>query len=143
MWRRLLAPVTPVLFVAGLALALLVVRAPSLSGGRAAARVDRCAPGASSVAQLHHRRPPDAGACASPRVLAWPGQPGVPYYLVRVLRGRTLVYEARPKTPRIVLPESVTLTPGTYRWSVRAGIGAPARNRLGVTIVDSTFVVAG
>ena len=123
MWRRLLAPVTPVLFVTGLVLALLAFEvlasrpdAPRLASTDALLAPPRSL--SSTTGGLPTTTP------ASPHVLAWPARPGVPYYLVRVLRGRTLVYEARPKTPRIVLADNVTLTPGTS-----AGRFAPASVR--------------
>ena len=83
--------------------------------------------------------PTNEGAAAP--ALAWPALPGARYYLVRIFRRNQLVHAARPRVARLVLPASIELTPGTYRWSVRAGIGAPADNRLGQTIVDSTFNV--
>ena len=142
-WRRWLAPVTPVLFIAGIALALLAVELLASSSD-----APRLAPTGALLAPPRSLSATTGGAAtpaptSSPRVLAWPGRPGVPYYLVRVFRGRTLVHEARPKLPRIVLPASVSRTPGTYRWSVRIGVGAPAQGRLGATILESAFLVAG
>ena len=119
------------------------VRALPFPGGRAAARVDRCSPAPPRSLSSTTGDAATPAPASTPRVLAWLGQPGVAYYLVRVRRGPTLVYEGRPKTPRLVLPESVTRMPGTYRWSVRAGVGAPSQNRLGDEVVDSTFVVTG
>jgi hypothetical protein len=139
-WRRWLAPATPLLFIGGLALALVafdILASPSDQPRLATTEALQLPP--PSLSSTTGGLPTES----PPRVLAWPGQANTGYYLVRVLRGRTLVYESRPATPRVVLPASVSRTPGTYRWSVRAGVGAPAENRLGATIVESAFVVSG
>ena len=75
------------------------------------------------------------------RVFAWPATAGSSYYLFRIYRGTKLIHEAQPATPRLVLPASVRFTKGTYRWSVRPGVGPRAENELGAPIVASRFEV--
>ena len=75
------------------------------------------------------------------RVFAWPATAGSSYYLFRIYRGTKLIHEAQPATPRLVLPASVRFTKGTYRWSVRPGVGPRAQNELGAPIVASRFEV--
>ena len=75
------------------------------------------------------------------RVFAWPASAGTSYYLFRIYRDTKLIHEAHPATPRLVLPPSVKFTEGTYRWSVRPGVGPRSQNQLGAPIVDSRFEV--
>ena len=82
------------------------------------------------------RRSPDR-----PAALSWPAVPGATFYRVRVLRGSELLYEAWPSRPTLVLPKSLVLRPGVYRWIVERGLGAPAGKRVGEPIVDSAFVL--
>ncbi len=87
------------------------------------------------------RTTPATGTTPS-RTFAWPARAGSTYYLVRIFRGNALIHEARPVKARLVVPTSVKFTPGTYRWSVRPGVGPPAQNRLSAPIVDSAFEVS-
>jgi hypothetical protein len=75
------------------------------------------------------------------RVFAWPAVGAAAYYVVRFFRGGELVYQARPATPRLVLPEKFVFSPGSYRWSVRPGFGPRAQKRIGEAIIDSAFVI--
>ena len=64
------------------------------------------------------------------------------YYSVEFTRGGQIFYRATPTEPRLTLPGSVVFRPGSYRWIVRAGFGAPAAKRLGNPVVNSGFTVS-
>jgi hypothetical protein len=88
-------------------------------------------------------RPDAAGkpATAPARTFAWPPHPKATYYDVQFFRDGGRFFRAQPRQARVELPAALALTPGTYRWVVRPGAGAPAARRLGKPIVDSTFTV--
>lgn len=86
------------------------------------------------------RVPPESNFTPS-RNWAWPPSEGAEYYLVEFFRDGKLLYRARPTEARLTLPQSVTFTPGRYRWRVRPGEGPLAANRVGDPIVDSEFVL--
>lgn len=73
------------------------------------------------------------------RVFLWPAAEGATFYTVSFLRNERRFYSARVSKPRLVLPDTVELTPGAYRWTVRPGF---ADLPLGDPIVESSFRVA-
>ena len=75
------------------------------------------------------------------RVFAWPPVDGAAYYRVRFFRGSNLIYQAWPSKPRLTLPKTVVFAPGSYRWVVRPGVGPRAQNRVGASIIDSSFEI--
>ena len=84
----------------------------------------------------------------APHSFAWIRVPTAAYYLLRIYRGRTLIFVAEPRTNRIVLPSAWTfagrthrLASGRYRWSVRPGFGPPSAKRYGREIVRAALVV--
>lgn len=71
------------------------------------------------------------------RVFAWPVVSGADRYEIRFYRGPRLILRERVQRPRFVLPASLHLRPGRYRWLVLPHLrGAFAR-----AIVDSRFSV--
>jgi hypothetical protein len=71
------------------------------------------------------------------RVFAWPVVAGADRYEIRFYRGPRLILRERVQRPRFVLPSSLHLSPGRYRWLVLPHVrGAFAR-----AIVDSRFSV--
>jgi hypothetical protein len=71
------------------------------------------------------------------RVFAWPVVAGADRYEIRFYRGPRLILRERAERPRFVLPSSLHLRPGRYRWLVLPHVrGAFAR-----AIVDSRFSV--
>lgn len=144
---------TPVLFVGAVAVALMLLDVfassaddPRLAPATEAGTERRAAP-PTALSSTTGGPLPTTPAPATPpvtpgRVFAWPPRAGSDYYLVRFFRGRQLVYEARPREARLILPTTVKLVPGSYRWLVLPGLGAPAENRFGPPLIDSTFVVA-
>ena len=75
------------------------------------------------------------------RDFVWTPAAGADYYTVRFLRDGALFYQARPTRPRLTVPRTLVFRPGSYRWVVRPGFGAPAENRVGAPVVDSKFSV--
>ena len=72
------------------------------------------------------------------RVFLWPAANRATLYAVTFFRNGSTFYSARVAKPRLVLPDSIRFTPGSYRWIVRPGTaGQPLRN----PVVDSTFTV--
>jgi hypothetical protein len=96
-------------------------------------------------------RPQPALADATPQGRAqvpfgWARVPQASYYVVRFYRSGTKVFEARPRTTRLVLPRNWSLgakqyrlRPGRYHWSVRPGFGSPSSKRIGKPIVDADW----
>jgi hypothetical protein len=69
------------------------------------------------------------------RTWAWAPAKGAAAYDVTFVRDGQVVFQARAREPRVVIPRSFRFEPGNYRWTVRAlpiTSGAPA-------LVDSTF----
>jgi hypothetical protein len=71
------------------------------------------------------------------------------YYNVQVYRGRRKVLTAWPMKTRFQLQtrwknlgRKEQLLPGSYRWYVWPGYGAPSARRYGQLLGQSTFVVA-
>jgi hypothetical protein len=93
---------------------------------------------------------PRAGARVTrPPVLAWRRATRARYYNVQLYRGRSKVLTAWPTRTRLQLRTRWTslgrkeqLLPGTYRWYVWPGYGAPSARRYGQLLGQSTFVVA-
>jgi hypothetical protein len=73
------------------------------------------------------------------RIFSWPPHAGASYYQVVFLRNGRPFYRTRTDTARLQLPPRVRFTTGSYRWTVRPGIG----DRLERPVVDSTFQVSG
>ena len=199
LWRRILAPAVPLLFVAVLILALLAFEligssdgpslppAPESAGQQETQRREEPTTSVSSTtggpvteapppvttgttrttpttktttatppparttttattpaATTTTGKPPPAptDGITPSRVFAWPASAGTSYYLFRIYRDTKLIHEAHPTTARLVLPPNVKFTEGTYRWSVRPGVGPRSQNQLGAPIVDSRFEVS-
>ena len=94
------------------------------------------------------RRPQRRVLRVAPRAFAWVRVPTAAYYLFRLYRGATLIFVARPRQNRLLLPSGWTfaghryrIARGRYRWSVRAGFGPPRARRYGREIVRATLVV--
>ena len=93
---------------------------------------------------------PRAGARVTrPPVLVWRRATRARYYNVQVYRGRRKVLTAWPTRTRLQLQTRWTnlgrkerLLPGSYRWYVWPGYGAPSARRYGQLLGQSTFVVA-
>jgi hypothetical protein len=71
------------------------------------------------------------------RVFAWPVVAGADRYEIRFYRGPRLILRERVRRPRFVLPSSLHLSPGRYRWLVLPDV----RGRFDRAIVDSRFSV--
>jgi hypothetical protein len=93
---------------------------------------------------------PRAGARVTrPPLLVWRRASGARYYNVQVYRGRRKVLTAWPTKTRFQLRAQwknlgrrERLLPGSYRWYVWPGYGAPSARRYGQLIGQSTFVVS-
>lgn len=113
---------------------------PAPAASRPAATTARPAPTTTAAAP--------ATTAAAPRGFqptrnwAWAPVPDADYYVVEFLRGGERFYRATPKQARLTLPDSLRFTPGSYRWVVRPGFGAPAAGDLGEPVVDSPFAVS-
>lgn len=95
-----------------------------------------------------HRRPATPPAAQSVRAFAWVAVPHATYYLVQFYRGGDEIFQARPSTPRLLVPAHWTfkgrgysLTPGSYRWSVRPGFGRPSGARYGQPVIRAKLVI--
>jgi hypothetical protein len=92
---------------------------------------------------------PRAGArVKGPPLLVWKRVARAGYYNVQVYRGKVKVFTGWPVRTRLQMKSRWkfqgrlrTLTPGTYRWYVWPGFGAPAARRYGSLLGQSTFVV--
>jgi hypothetical protein len=80
------------------------------------------------------------------RVFVWPAASRATFYKVEFFRRGRRIFEASPATPRIELPlrwifrgRHFRLTPGTYRWEVRAAFGPRSRPRYGKLITRSMW----
>jgi hypothetical protein len=73
---------------------------------------------------------------------AWAPVQGADYYAVLFTRNGTAVYRATPAESKLTLPSTVVFRPGSYRWVVRPGFGAPSARNLGAPVVDSGFTVS-
>ena len=80
------------------------------------------------------------------RVFVWPAAPRATFYKVEFFRRGRRIFEASPAMPRIELPlrwvfrgRQFRLTPGTYRWEVRAAFGPRSRPRYGRLITRSVW----
>jgi hypothetical protein len=71
------------------------------------------------------------------RVFAWPVVAGADRYEIRFYRGPRLMFRERVQRPRFVLPSSLHLSPGRYRWLVLPHV----RGAFAHAIVDSRFSV--
>jgi len=71
------------------------------------------------------------------RVFAWPVVAGADRYEIRFYRGPRLILRKRVQRPRFVLPSSLHLSSGRYRWLVLPHV----RGRFARAIVDSRFSV--
>ncbi len=93
---------------------------------------------------------PTAGARVKrPPLLVWKRVARAGYYNVQVYRGKVKVFSRWPIRTRLQMKSRWRfqgrmrkLTPGTYRWYVWPGYGAPAARRYGSLLGQSTFVVA-
>ena len=93
---------------------------------------------------------PRAGARVTrPPLLVWRRATRARYYNVQVYRGRRKVLTAWPTKTRFQLQtqwknlgRKEQLLPGSYRWYVWPGYGAPTARRYGQVLGQSTFVVA-
>ena len=87
-------------------------------------------------------KPPPATTPAQPaRTFAWPVAANATFYLVRFLRGSTVVYTDRVTAPHLTLPARFVLKPGRYRWIVRPAFGSAKQPNYGPAIVDSQLIV--
>ena len=84
-----------------------------------------------------------------PPLLVWRRANRARYYNVQVYRGRRKVLTAWPTKTRFQLQmrwknlgRKEQLLPGSYRWYVWPGYGAPSARRYGQLLGQSTFVVA-
>ena len=73
---------------------------------------------------------------------AWAPVQGADYYAVAFTRNGTAVFRATPAESKLTLPSTVVFRPGSYRWVVRPGFGAPSARNLGAPVVDSGFTVS-
>jgi hypothetical protein len=73
---------------------------------------------------------------------AWAPVQGADYYAVAFTRNGTVVFRATPAESKLTLPSTVVFRPGSYRWVVRPGFGAPSARNLGAPVVDSGFTVS-
>jgi hypothetical protein len=93
---------------------------------------------------------PTAGARVKrPPLLVWKRVARAGYYNVQVYRGKMKVFSGWPIRTRLQMTSRWKfqgrmrkLAPGTYRWYVWPGYGAPAARRYGSLLGQSTFVVA-
>ena len=93
---------------------------------------------------------PKAGAKVTrPPLLVWRRVTRARYYNVQLYRGRRKVLTAWPTKTRFQLQarwknlgRKEMLLPGSYRWYVWPGYGAPSARRYGQLLGQSTFVVA-
>ena len=84
-----------------------------------------------------------------PPLLVWRRANRARYYNVQVYRGRRKVLTAWPTKTRFQLQtrwknlgRKEQLLPGSYRWYVWPGYGAPSARRYGQLLGQSTFVIA-
>jgi large repetitive protein len=92
---------------------------------------------------------PRAGARVKrPPLLVWKRVARAGYYNVQVYRGKVKVFSGWPIRTRLQMKARWTfqgrvrkLSPGTYRWYIWPGFGAPAARRYGSLLGQSTFVV--
>jgi hypothetical protein len=92
---------------------------------------------------------PTAGARVKrPPLLVWKRVARAGYYNVQVYRGKVKVFSGWPIRTRLQMKARWTfqgrvrkLSPGTYRWYIWPGFGAPAARRYGSLLGQSTFVV--
>lgn len=104
-----------------------------------------------AVSQISSRAllSPTAGARVKrPPLLVWKRVARAGYYNVQVYRGKLKVFTGWPIRTRLQMKSRWKfqgrmrkLTPGTYRWYVWPGYGAPAARRYGSLLGQSTFVV--
>jgi hypothetical protein len=109
------------------------------------ATVLRTATHASATAATHASPPTRAqaterattSAFVPARVFAWPVVGGADRYEIRFYRGPRLILRERVQRPRFVLPSSLHLRSGRYRWLILPHV----RGRFARAIVDSRFSV--
>jgi hypothetical protein len=122
--------------------------APATGRGSGERTVTRPRRDATTASTVPSRRPQRRVLSVAPRSFAWVRVPTAAYYLFRLYRGAKLIFVARPRQNRLLLPGGWTfaghryrIAGGRYRWSVRAGFGAPRARRYGREIVRATLVV--
>jgi hypothetical protein len=109
------------------------------------ATVRRTATHAPRTAATHATRPTrtqttertTTSAFVPARVFAWPVVAGADRYEIRFYRGPRLILRERVQRPRFVLPSSLHLSSGRYRWLVVPHV----RGTFARAIVDSRFSV--
>ncbi len=93
---------------------------------------------------------PSSGArVTKPPLLVWKRNARARYYNVQLFRGGAKIFTAWPTRTRLQLRgrwkfngRVRQLKPGTYRWYVWPGYGAPAARRYGAVLGQSSFVFA-
>jgi hypothetical protein len=94
--------------------------------------------------------PADGARVTAPPTLHWRPAPGATYYNVQLFRGGRKVLSLWPGSTRVTLKrqwvfggQSVTLSPGAYRWYVWPGYGAHRAQKYGSLLGSSTFKLGG
>jgi hypothetical protein len=127
------------------------LRTASTGATTAGATRTATTPFATTRAAAPHARPAARRRPLTPgrRVFAWTSVPKATYYVIDFYRGRRRIYEGRTVEPKLALAarwkfdgRRYALTPGRYRWSVRAGFGRRSARRYGKVLVDAKLVVS-
>jgi len=77
------------------------------------------------------------------RLYTWVPTDGALYYRVEFLRNGKPFHAAETEDPSLRLPATLSLPPGTYRWSVRPATVGGAGVVLQGAILTRTFEVGG
>jgi hypothetical protein len=92
--------------------------------------------------------PSEGARVTTPVVFHWRAKPRSTFYNLQVYRGKTKIFSAWPKRPKLVLPgrwhyggKLVRLTPGLYQWFVWPASGTRTRPHYGPIEGGSNFVV--
>jgi hypothetical protein len=147
--RRLLVLAVSVLAVAAAAFPIIAHEVTVLdSGGSDQASTPRQSMSAQGTAAAGNDRQAQSMQRSDlpTRTFIWPAVSRARFYKVQFFRGGRTIFEASPAVPRLEFPlrwafrgRHFRLTPGTYRWKVRAAFGPRSRPRYGRLITRSTW----
>jgi hypothetical protein len=114
--------------------------------GAATRTKTQTAPAASSRTAQRPQKGKSSRSGQRTRAFGWGPAPGASLYIVDFYRGRKLIYEGRVSKPRLMLPEQwrfrgrrYRLSPGRYRWDVRAVLRSRPNGRAARVVVRATL----
>jgi hypothetical protein len=147
--RRLLVLAVSVLAVAAAASPIIAHEVTVLDSGvsnqAATPRLSSSARGTVAAGQDRRAQPVQRSALPT-RVFIWPAVSRASFYKVEFFRDGRTIFEATPAAARLKFPlrwafrgRRFRLTPGTYRWNVRAAFGPRSHPRYGRLITRSTW----